>query len=218
MAAAARDRLWGGKTGRGGGFTLVEAVVSVLLLGILLGGVMVAHERTCDAVARQSMRTRAAAVAERQIELLMASRQEPNSPSFHGEDEQTPEFTWQMDLQRVPVGEGAPGSAASSVIQATVRVYTKGERSGQGEPLIELVRCFGTSELTPVTGESVAVPFMTEEELIYQDLENRLGREPTLIEVLQEMVDTGQFSQEEGLELMEGLEGGPEALMEGEGR
>ena len=71
-----------------------------------------------------------------------------------------------------------------------------------------MVRYFGTSELTPVAGQSVAVPFVSQEQQLYQDLQDRLGREPTLAELLSEMVETGQFSQDEATELMEALESG----------
>ena len=188
------------------GFTLIEAVVSVLILAILLTGVLIAHQRSCDAVILQHLRTRAAAVAERRIELLLATREEPNSAQLHGRDELEPLFTWKMNLKREAIApDKSPRNPRHSVVKATVTVEADLARDRE-KPLVEMVRFFGTNELKPLPGQLIAAPYVSEEEITYQELKRTLGREPTLSELLKEMIKTGQIPADEAQEIQDILD------------
>ena len=184
----------------------MEVVVSVLILAILLSGVLAAYRRTCDVLLIQNLRERAAAVAQRRMELLLANQQEPNSHELHGTDELDSLFEWRMSLQRESVGRGRAGDRLSgSIIRATVVVEADLPET-RGEPLIELVRMFGS--LKPLPGQEVAVPFVSdreEGEVWYEQLRQSLGREPTIEEILAELTRMGDLSAEE-LEMLEETE------------
>lgn len=181
---------------RPGAFTLIEVVVSVLILVILLGGILVAYRRTTENVVIHNLRERAAAVAQRRIEFLLASRQEPNSHELHGRDEVDPLFNWRMNLQRETIPGKWSGRLPESFIKATVEVMADLPET-RNEPLVEMVRLFRT--LKPLPGQEMAVPFETEEQkpTWYTELREKLGREPTLDEVLGALMSAGELSQEE---------------------
>jgi prepilin-type N-terminal cleavage/methylation domain-containing protein len=177
-------------------FTLVEVVVSVLILVILLGGVMIAYQRTSDNVMVHNLRERAGAVAQRRIEFLLASHQEPNSHELHGRDEIDPIFNWRMNLQRETIPSNRSNRMSESFIKATVIVEAELPETAN-KPLVEMVRLFG--RLAPLPGQDVAVPFEREEQTPpwYEELKQQLGREPTLDEMLGVLMNKGELSQEE---------------------
>jgi type II secretory pathway pseudopilin PulG len=177
-------------------FTLVEVVVSVLILVILLSGVMVAYRRTSENVMVHNLRERAAAVAQRRIEFLLASHQEPNSHELHGRDEIDPIFNWRMNLQRETIPSNMSNRMSESFIKATVIVEADLPETAN-KPLVEMVRLFG--RLAPLSGQDVAVPFEREEQTPpwYDELKQQLGREPTLDEMLGVLMNKGELSQEE---------------------
>ena len=186
-------------------FTLVEVAASTLLLGILLSVVVVAFNRSVDSITDNRLRAAASSVAQRRIETVMATMQEPNDHELHGRDELDPRFLWTLKLTREPVqGYGDSQDLETSVIRAQVNVQAADDSSGGG-PLLELTRYFSTLE--PLEGETVAVPFQSEqpqvEEPWIDELRDTLGREPTLDELLQEMIKRGEISPEmgEGLDL-----------------
>jgi prepilin-type N-terminal cleavage/methylation domain-containing protein len=208
------------------GFTLVEVVASMAIIAILLTGVLVAYQRTLDAIIRQQLRERGFAVAQRHMETLLATIQEPNSINLPTPDELDPLFTWQLDLQRITL-EGAPPEAnlGNTVIQATITVECE-EVEVEDPPRVELVRYFSTHGLKPIAGRAVAVPITPEyeEPEWYQELRARLGREPTLKETLQHLIETGdlpadvaaelEIFKDEELEDLEALEPGAEEVEE----
>lgn len=186
------------------GFTLVECAVSLIVLAIMLVGIMVSYRSTVDGVAVNVMRERAMAVAQRQMENLMASLQEPNSIITSGEDEYDPLFNWELRLKRELIEGGSPNQDMSNTfIKATVLVDCE-DPGGQTSPKVELVRYF--AYLKPLPGQTMAVPFEyeTTEPQWITDLREKLGREPTSEEIFEEMLKELDLSSEE-MEEMESL-------------
>jgi len=175
------------------GFSLIEAVVSVLILAMIVGGALLAYSNTTDKLLDASERAAAVAVAERQMEYLLDSRIEPNAHELHGQDELDPRFTWHLVLSREPVesigGRSGSMSTANSVIKATMRVDS--EMFSREEP-VELIRYLGA--LDPLPGSAMAVAPLSEEEPWIKELREKLGREPTLEELIQEMIRRGEMS------------------------
>ena len=176
------------------------------IMAIILTGVLVAFSRTGDNIAGHILDERAASVASRRLELLLANRQEPNGLELQGRDEWDPSFTWRLNLSREVIGgERAARDFSNTVIQAVVTVEHSGWL-GQSEPLCEMVRYF--ADLTPVKGQTIAVPPTSEEpeELWYLELQQNLGREPTMEEVIAEMARLG-FLSGESLDLLQPMNG-----------
>lgn len=172
----------------GRGFTLIEVVAGVFLLAIMLATVTVAFHRTVEAVIDKSFEERAGAVAQRRLELLIASRQEPNTINLRGRDEFDPIFRWELSLSREAVGNKPPREDLSNtVIKVVVRVTTD-EEGGRESSIVQMTRYFAS--LLPLPGSDVAVPLIPEQKEAqwYVELRDRLGREPTMEETLQEMV------------------------------
>ena len=179
------------------GFTLVEVAVSVLLLGILLGGVLVAFQRSTDRVVVQSMRDRALGVAQRKMELLLASFQEPSSTELQGQDEIDPVFNWEIALSREVIGEKAPAKDLSNtVIKAKIIATSNINETADENSRVELVRYF--TKLKPLPGQAIAVPLTREieEPQWYLELRQKLGREPSVDEVMKELVKRGELSED----------------------
>jgi prepilin-type N-terminal cleavage/methylation domain-containing protein len=198
------------------GFTLIECAAGLVVLAILLVGVLVAYRQTVDGVAVNVLRERAMAVAERQMENLMASLQEPNSVSTSGEDEYDPQFTWELKLAReVIVGTTPSQDMKNTAIKATVVVECEGAEV-QKAAKVELVRYF--AYLKPLPGNTLAVPFQyeTEEPQWITELREKLGREPTSDEIFEEMLKELNLSDEEMKEIqsLEEEEGQEENLEE----
>jgi len=183
-------------------FTLVELAGSIIILGILLGGVMIAYSGVTDTVARQALRERAVGVAQRRMELLLGSRREPNSTDMHGQDDLDPAFDWQLQLSRQAAGsESARADLSNTIIKAVVTVFFGDPELGQ-EPLVELVRYF--EALKPIPGHALAVPLtphIKEDPAWYMDLRARLGREPTVDEAMLEMLRIGDLPADMAAEL-----------------
>jgi type II secretory pathway pseudopilin PulG len=183
----------GMKSSGASGFSLIEAVVSVLILAMIVGGMLLAYSNTTDKLLDASVRASAVAVAERQMEYLLDSRMEPNAHELHGQDELDPRFTWHIVMSREPVesigGRAGSVSAANSVIKATMRVES--EILSSEEP-VELIRYLGALE--PLPGQSLAVLPEAAEEPWLKELRQKLGREPTLQELIQEMIRRGDMS------------------------
>jgi len=179
-------------------FTLVEIVASVAVLAILLSGIMVAHNRTTDMIVRQTLMDRACDVAQRQMEILIATRQEPTPEQLTGRDEIDPLFTWTMTLKR----ESFAGSSTnlSSPIKATLRINWDSMHH-QDPAVVEFIRYF--SRLKPPPGQSVAVPIIreTKQPKWYEDLLGELGREPTIEETLKRLIEMGELPEEMAEEL-----------------
>ena len=140
------------------GFTLIEVVASVAILAFLLTSGFVAYERTGDRILAQTLEERALSVAQRQMEMLIASGQEPNSIDLDGIDEDDPMFSWRIELRRETFA-GLP-LTLSSPIKATIKVEWDEdqlfEKSG-----IELTRYYAS--LDPISGSDVAVPIQPKE-------------------------------------------------------
>jgi len=163
------------------GFTLIEVIASIALMAILLGGVYSVLNNTAQKVTSSMIRERAVEVARRQMELLIVSKQEPDSAGLENIDDIDESFTWQIDLERKTVGNKVP-TLENTIIHATVTV-----RSREGEDNmapIELHRYF--SSLDPKSGNVVAVPLDTayEYDETYQQLKELLKREPTPEEMM----------------------------------
>lgn len=196
---------------RSAGFTLIEVAAALVLLGILFGTVAVVYSKVVGSLSDVRYRERAAAVAQRHLELLLASMQEPNSIDRSGPDELDPMFQWKLKLSR----EFIPGSLTKwdlnfTVINATVEVTPAEEAGYHAEPLT-LTRYLAW--LKPIPGQLIAVPLEPQAEedpewLI--ELRRKLGREPTIDEIIQNLVDSGDMPPEAGAALKEAGEAGKE--------
>ena len=201
-------------SGCGCGFTLIEVVAGMFLLAAMLAAVTVAFHRTTESVIEKSFEERAGAVAQRRLELLIASGQEPNTISLRGRDEFDPVFLWEISLSREVVGAGSPrDDLSNTIIKAVVKVASDSE-SGDPELDVQMVRYFAS--LLPLPGFDVAVPLVPEQEEApwYIELRERLGREPTIEETLEEMVKLMELPPE--LLTLEAEEGDEEGDEEGE--
>ena len=196
MARLICNKVWGRRRVRGG-FTLVEVAASVVILSLLLAGVLVAFQRTRDGLAVRMLRGRAAQVAERQMERLIGSGQEPNSVDLQGRDEIDPAFMWEIALKRESVDKtAAKQDLSNTVIKATVTVRSELFAGGGEQEQIELVRYFAT--LKPIPGQAVAVPLTPdfEEALWYLELYEKLGREPSIKEIFEELARRGELPED----------------------
>jgi prepilin-type N-terminal cleavage/methylation domain-containing protein len=178
---------------RRGGFTLLEIAASLLVLAILLSGIWVAYHETRQAVAHSLLRDRAGAVAQRHMENLLATGQEPNSGNLNGEDEIDPFFEWRMSLSRVPL----PGATISYnlnnyLIKAQVTARPIGARDATADE-VQMIRYFVW--LNPVPGESVPVPLTQEvvEEPWMIELRQKLGHEPTPEDIIDYLMKSGDL-------------------------
>jgi len=193
------------------GFTLLEAIVSSVLLISILATIVVAFYNTTDSVDKQILRRRAYAVAQRHMELLLASQQEPESYGLPNPDDLDLFFNWQLDLKRTSADDSPPKpNLSNTVIVATVTVDCIYPESKPFE-LVELTRYFAT--LKPKPGEAIAVPLTQdkEEELWMIKLREKLGREPTTTEILQHLFKIEGLPQE----LLEDLDLEPDETPEG---
>ena len=181
------------------GFTLLEVIVSTLILGILFSGMLLAFHRTQEGSYQYALYERAAAVGQRRIELIMATIQEPNGLFLQGQDEIDPLFFWNLNLERILIDESSlVKKIDNTIIKATVSV--EAGLPGYPQPLIELVRYF--DYLDPLPGNEVAVPLPLEPNARWLErLREELGREPTLDEIMIELVKIGELSPEMAQEL-----------------
>ena len=177
------------------GFTLVEVVVSIFILTILFSGILLAFHRTQEGVYNYLIRERAAAAAQRRMELLLANNREPNSLHLNGRDDLDPLFLWTLDLERILVDQSSVvKSTDNTVIKATVRVEADLPRR-QNQSIIELVRYFDV--MTPMAGNVVAVPLPASPNARWlENLKEKLGREPTIDEIFNELVKIGEITPE----------------------
>ncbi len=164
------------------GFTLVEVLAAIALLALLLSGAYSLLNNTSRNVTNSLIRERAVEVARRQMELLIVSKQEPDSAGLETVDELDEIYTWQLDLNRETIGNQVP-TLENTVIHATITVKLKDNPDAMTP--VELHRFF--SSLEPKPGNVVAVPLNTAYELdaSYQKLKELLKREPTAEEMLQ---------------------------------
>jgi prepilin-type N-terminal cleavage/methylation domain-containing protein len=170
------------------GFTLIEVSVSMLILGVLMGGLMTAYSRTADRISVEMVRSRASGIAQKKMEYLLASMQEPNVIDMTGEDQDDPRFNWQVELKRIPIGGSViKQDLSNTVIEIKVTVQHEGEESAEA-PTVELARY--VSGMKPRPGQAVAVPASQQEEepLWLLELREQLGREPTPDEIMQRML------------------------------
>jgi len=176
------------------GFTLVEVVVSIFILTILFSSILLAFHRTQEGVYNFLIRERAAAAAQRRMELLLANNQEPNSLHLNGRDDIDPLFLWTLDLERVLVDESSVvKSTDNTVIMATVRV--EADLPDQQQTMIELVRYFDL--MNPLAGNDVAVPLPASPNARWlENLTEKLGREPTIDEIFNELIRIGEITPE----------------------
>ncbi len=197
------------RNGSPGGFTLLEVAAAILILSFMLSSVFVAFHRSGVALYERTIEDRALAVAQRQMEYLIAAGKEPNSVELDGIDELDPLFKWQFDLRRETFG-GLPLSKESP-IRARLQVqWDEGPSGRQGE--MELVRYYAT--LTPSGGKEVAVPVeptdmsdllsdclgreaTPDEAIAYMNLFITLQREPTCEELKQALLGIPAESDEE---------------------
>jgi len=181
---------------RKSGFTLLEVIASSVLLISILATIIVAFYNTTDSIDKHILRRRAYAVAQRHMELLLASQQEPESYGLPNPDDLDLFFNWQLDLKRTSADDSPPKpNLSNTVIVATVTVDCIYPESKPFEP-VELTRYFAT--LKPKPGEAIAVPLTQdkEEELWMIELKEKLGREPTLNEILQHVFKIEELPQE----------------------
>jgi len=159
---------------------------------------MVAHNRTADMIVRQTIMDRACDVAQRLMETLIASGQEPIPEQLTGRDEIDPLFTWTMTLKRESFAR--PNPNLSSPIKATIRINWD-SMDIQNPAQVEFVRYF--SRLTPPPGQSVAVPIIREmnQPAWYKDLLQELGREPTIEETVKKLIEIGELPLDMAKEL-----------------
>ncbi len=109
--------------GRRAAFTLVEVMATLVIISILFAGVLKAYHQVLEGFIEADLRERATVIAQRQMERLLASRQEPNSVDTIGVDELDPDFEWELTLKREPLpGAKPPVSLPQTVIVATVKV------------------------------------------------------------------------------------------------
>ena len=174
-------------SGQARAFTLVEVVVGVALLAIILTSALVAFHKTTDGVWDQTLKERAGAVAQRHIELLLTSLQEPNSAERSGQDEWDPMFAWELDLQRESM-DASPATLKSPV-KVTVTVAWDPVIEGSASE-IALVRYFPATAIKPIPGYPVTVPVtqLLEDPDWYVELVEELGREPTFEETIKKML------------------------------
>ncbi|MBN1844874.1 MAG: hypothetical protein JW810_04265, partial [Sedimentisphaerales bacterium] len=157
------------------------------------------YRRTTDGLEREGLRQAAGIVAQRRMEILLDSRQEPNAQELHGQDELDPRFSWELSMAReqMDVAGGRQNTAAASVIKATVRVesYLLG-----GDTLVELERYIGSLE--PLAGREMAVPFPDQPSSpILEELRELLGHEPSLDEIIEELIRRGEIDEDMADEL-----------------
>ena len=155
-----------GKSNRRG-MTLVEVIAAVTLLTFLLTNVFVAFQRSSQALYRQVMTERALAVAQRQMEMLIATGQEPNSAETEGTDDADPLFEWRLDLKRDSVG-GQPVSRTSPIRAQVTVTWDNGKETDE----LQLVRYYASLDLQ--SGDLLTSPISPEE-----TVENCLGSVPT---------------------------------------
>jgi len=179
------------------GFSLLEAVISVFILSTIVLGMLIAYRKTTRNLLDTSLRASATAVAQRQMENLLDSRMEPNAHELQGRDEFDPRFTWRLALSRELIPGSTGGvSAANTVIKATLQVESN--LLDENEP-VELIRYLGSLE--PLPGQALAVPFPQEEIPWLEELREKLGREPTLEEIVEEMIRRGDITRDMATEL-----------------
>ena len=181
---------------RARGFSLLEAVISVFILGTLVLGMLIAYRKTTRNLLDTSLRASATAVAQRQMENLLDSRMEPNAHELQGRDEFDPRFSWRLVMSREPVAGSPGGSAANTVIKATLQVDSV--LLDDNKP-VELIRYLGS--LDPLPGQTMAVPFQQEKVPWLEELREKYGREPTMNEIIQEMIRRGEISPDMATEL-----------------
>jgi len=201
---------------RKSGFTLIEVMAGILILVIMLGTFVVAFQRTVEAAATATLRERATAVAQRHLEMLMANPQEPNSVGLPGLDEVDPMFTWQMNLKRITIGtRGTYENLSNTVIEATISVQCESDKNLSAKP-VKLTRYFAT--MKPKPGNTIAVPLTPDDpdNIWYIELKQKLGREPTLKESLEYMLQLEGLPAEwaEDIELPEADENVTEETIE----
>ena len=174
-------------------FTLVEVMCSVMLLGILLTSVMTVYQRTTDGIVEKVMMEDAMEVAQRRMEILIASEQEPESSERSGQDDINESYFWALELVREQVSD-APLTLKNSIIKATVTV---GWEHTDSLVTVELVRFF--SDLKPIEGQTVTVPIIanTQKPEWYDELVLKYGRDPTQHEILEHMLLTAGIDIEE---------------------
>ena len=162
------------------GFTLIEVAASVVLLSILLSGVYMLLQNSTKSVANNLIRERALEVARRHMEMLLVTKQEPDSTGLETIDELDPDFTWTLDLEREAL-EGMAATLEKTLIHATITV--KSSLSDNTIAPVELHRFFAS--LKPKPGNAVAVPLTQTYEMddTYKRLFELLGREPTAAEI-----------------------------------
>ncbi|MBN1765715.1 MAG: type II secretion system protein [Sedimentisphaerales bacterium] len=189
------------KTAATSGFTLIEVIASVIILSLLITSVLMTYRRTLDSVIRYSMRERAITVAQRHMESLLTTLEEPNSTTgIATRDDLDPDFLWQMDLERISIDSSAPKTDLSNtVIQASVKVKPAVPDKNQKSREVELVRYFAM--LKPLPGHAVAVPLTPDEPDWYLELKAKLGREPTAMEILQYFIEIGDLPADMAEEL-----------------
>ena len=190
------------------GMTLVEVMAAVTLLTILMTGVYAFYDRMTTAVIDREFAERAMAVAVHRIEQLLGSGQEPDVVDMRGQSELDPDFFWEMTLVREVVGTEAPrADMSNTVIRAEVRVDVDASLLEENFKPVTMVRYI--AHLHPRPGQAVAVPFAPVDTTPawLEELKVQLGREPTMAETIQRMVELGLMEKDE-LDLFGDLQGG----------
>jgi general secretion pathway protein I len=96
-------RLFGGRLRAGGGFTLLEVLVALAVLGIAFVGLLGLHNRSLRLATREQTLTWATLLAQdlmtrTQIEGLAASAARPSGDFSRTHPQADPQFRWQREI------------------------------------------------------------------------------------------------------------------------
>ncbi|MBI9017430.1 MAG: hypothetical protein JEZ07_09250 [Phycisphaerae bacterium] len=144
---------------RSWGIALLEALASGIILAIMLTLTLKAYHSRLDRIGDMKIREYAGVVAERQMEILLASQQEPDDTGTYQEDNVDPDFIWKVDLERIVVDDDRTSEIEAdymnTLIKATITVKLNSQ-SDMGIDPVERIRYM--SFLRGVDGNPVGVP------------------------------------------------------------
>ncbi len=185
-------------------FTLIEAVASIALLAMIISFILQAYHPAVDNVTRQMVRERGMAVCQRHMEHLLATLQEPNSLNLPEQDVTDPQFTWELDLERITINDVPPNRQyTNTVIVVTLTARSLHEEFSDEEP-IQLVRYLPWNGLKPLPGRPLAVPYTHEYEEPdwFKELKKQNdGKDPTLEQMIKYLFP--DMDMEEQMEQMD---------------
>ena len=167
-------------------FTLIEVIAATILLGLLLSGAYSVLHQSTSQVLRSTIAQRATEVARRQMELLITTRQEPETTGLENIDEEDPDFSWTIEAKReTPCDKTI--DLKNSVIHITITVKYLGDGNFM-EPY-QLHRFF--EYLEPKPGNTIAVPLQNayENDPLFRELLEKYGGNMSSEQLKNEMLD-----------------------------